>query len=146
MPQGVGVQVPSSARSGRGGIGIRRGLKSPRRKACGFETHRPHQDAQSQPPVQAYAALMTRKPEDIVREIDVIRDRLVRNVEELVERLQPEAIAKRTFTKVEGGAKQAYGQAKAYYVDEATGQVRQDRAAKTGAVALGLLILRKLFK
>jgi len=63
-----------------------------------------------------------------------------------ITKAQPEEIAKRTFTKVEGGAKQAYNQAKSYYVDDATGQVRQDRAAKTGAIALGLLVLRKLIK
>jgi hypothetical protein len=29
---------------GRGGIGIRSGLKIRRRKACGFESHRPYQE------------------------------------------------------------------------------------------------------
>lgn len=78
---------------------------------------------------------MERNPEDIVKDIDATRERLVTNLDELGDRLQPEAIAKRQVDKV-----------KAYYVDDASGEIRQDRAIKTGAIALGLLLLRKLLK
>ena len=89
---------------------------------------------------------MERKPEDIVREIDATRERLVRNIDDIADRIQPEAVAKRTFEKAERGAKQLYGQVKGYYVDDVSGEIRQERAAKTGAIALALLILRKLLK
>jgi hypothetical protein len=78
---------------------------------------------------------MERTPEDIVKDIDATRERLVTNLDELGDRLQPEAIAKRQVDKV-----------KAYYIDDVSGEIRQDRAMKTGAIALGLLILRKLLK
>ena len=78
---------------------------------------------------------MERKPEDIVKEIDTTRERLVANLDELGERMQPEAIAHRQWEKI-----------KAYYVDDVSGELRQERAIKTGAIALGLLILRKLLK
>lgn len=78
---------------------------------------------------------MDRKPEDIMNEIDATRERLVTNLDELGERLQPEAIAHRQWEKV-----------KAYYIDDVSGEIRQDRAMKTGAIALGLIILRKLLK
>lgn len=78
---------------------------------------------------------MERKPEDIVKEIDSTRERLVANLDELGERMQPEAIAHRQWEKI-----------KAYYVDDVSGELRQERAIKTGAIALGLLILRKLLK
>ena len=78
---------------------------------------------------------MERNPEDIVKDIDATRERLVSNIDELGDRLQPEAIAKRQVDKV-----------KAYYIDDVSGEIRQDRAMKTGAIALGLLLLRKLLK
>lgn len=78
---------------------------------------------------------MERKPEDIVKEIDATRERLVTNLDELGDRMQPEAIMRRQVDKV-----------KAYYVDDVSGEIRQDRAMKTGAIALGLLVLRKLLK
>lgn len=78
---------------------------------------------------------MERNPEDIVKDIDATRERLVSNLDELGDRLQPEAIAKRQVDKV-----------KAYYIDDVSGEIRQDRAMKTGAIALGLLLLRKLLK
>lgn len=78
---------------------------------------------------------MERKPEDIVKEIDATRDRLVANLDEIGERMQPEAIMRRQVEKV-----------KAYYIDDVSGELRQDRAMKTGAIALGLLFLRKLLK
>lgn len=78
---------------------------------------------------------MERKPEDIVKEIDATRDRLVANLDEIGERMQPEAIMQRQIEKV-----------KSYYIDDVSGEIRQDRAMKTGAIALGLLVLRKLLK
>ena len=78
---------------------------------------------------------MERNPEDIVKDIDATRERLDSNLDELGDRLQPEAIAKRQVDKV-----------KAYYIDDVSGEIRQDRAMKTGAIALGLLLLRKLLK
>lgn len=78
---------------------------------------------------------MERKPEDIVKDIDATRDRLVANLDEIGDRMQPEAIVRRQVEKV-----------KAYYVDDVSGEIRQDRAMKTGAIALGLLVLRKLLK
>lgn len=78
---------------------------------------------------------MERKPEDIVNDIDTTRERLVQNIDEIGDRLQPEAIMRRQVEKV-----------KAYYIDDVSGELRQDRAMKTGAIALGLLILRKLLK
>lgn len=78
---------------------------------------------------------MERKPEDILKEIDATRERLVENLDELGDRLQPEAIVRRQVDKV-----------KAYYIDDESGEIRQDRAIKTGAIALGLLVLRKLLK
>lgn len=100
---------------------------------------------------------MERKPEQIVNDIDATRDQLIDNLDEIVDRLQPEEIAKRTFVKVERAAKDAAGMAeqvakettskvKAYYVDDVSGEIRQDRAMKTGAIAFGLLLLRKLLK
>jgi hypothetical protein len=89
---------------------------------------------------------MERKPEDIVNDIDATRDQLVENLDEIAERLQPEEIARRTFTKAEATAKKTASQVKAYYVDEVSGEIRQDRAIKSGAIAFGLLFLRKLLK
>ena len=37
--------VGRSSSWGRGGIGIRNGLKIRRRKACGFESHRPYHNS-----------------------------------------------------------------------------------------------------
>lgn len=100
---------------------------------------------------------MERKPEDIVNDIDANRDRLVENLDEIAERLQPEEIAKRTaaragaiakdaVTKVEEVAKDTSAKVKAYYIDDVSGEIRQDRAMKTGVIAFGLLVLRKLLK
>lgn len=89
---------------------------------------------------------MDRTPEDIVKEIDATRERLVRNIDEIVDRIQPEEVAKRTYKKVEHASKNAVAKVKDYYIDDVSGEIRQERAAKTGAIALGLLILRKLLK
>ena len=59
---------------------------------------------------------MERKPEDIVKEIDATRERLVTNLDELGDRMQPEAIMRRQVDKV-----------KAYYIDDVSGEIRQDR-------------------
>jgi len=89
---------------------------------------------------------MERKPDDIVKDIDSTRDQLVENLDEIADRLQPEEIAKRTFAKAETAAKDCAAKVKAYYVDDVSGEIRQDRAMKTGAIAFGLLVLRKLLK
>ncbi len=89
---------------------------------------------------------MDRKPEDIVNDIDATRDRLVANLDEIADRLQPEELAKRTLAKGEHAARRVYGQVKGYYVDDVSGEIRQDRAVKSGAVAIGLLVLRKILK
>ena len=89
---------------------------------------------------------MERKPEDIVNDIDATRDELINNIDEIADRLQPEEIAKRAFAKAEATAKKTAAQVKAYYVDDVSGEIRQDRAMKTGAIAFGLLVLRKLLK
>ena len=89
---------------------------------------------------------MDRKPQDIISDIDATRDRLVANLDEISDRLQPEEIAKRTLAKGERTVKRVYGQVKDYYVDDVSGEIRQDRALKSGAIAVGLLLLRKLLK
>lgn len=100
---------------------------------------------------------MERTPEDIVKDIDATRDELINNIDEIADRLQPEEIAKRTAARTGAMAKDAAGKleevvketsakVKAYYVDDVSGEIRQDRAMKTGAIAFGLLVLRKLLK
>lgn len=100
---------------------------------------------------------MERKPEDIVNDIDATREKLIDNIDEIAERLQPEEIAKRTAVRAGALAKEAVGKAeevaketsakvKAYYIDDVSGEIRQDRAMKTGVIAFGLLVLRKLLK
>ena len=77
---------------------------------------------------------MSRKPEDIVKDIDATRSRLVATLDELAERLQPEHLIRRQFERV-----------RSFYIDE-RGALRQDRALQTGGIAFGLLLLRKLFR
>lgn len=77
---------------------------------------------------------MERKPEDIVKDIDATRSRLVATLDELAARMAPEQLLRRQFERVRG-----------FYVDE-QGAVRQDRALQTGGIAFGLLLLRKLFR
>lgn len=75
-----------------------------------------------------------RSPEEIAKDVEATRERLVSNLDDLVARAQPETVAKAQLDKV-----------KAFYVDE-FGGVRADRVAKTAGVILGLAVLRKLFK
>ena len=89
---------------------------------------------------------MERTPDDIVKDIDATRDRLVENIDEIADRLQPEEIAKRTLGKAEAAGKQVVQKVKDYYVDDVSGEIRQERAMKTGAIVFGLLVLRKLLK
>lgn len=67
-------------------------------------------------------------------EIDATRARLVANLEEIVDRAQPEKVVNRQIARV-----------REFYLDE-FGGVRMDRAAKTAGIFAGLVILRKLFK
>ena len=89
---------------------------------------------------------MERKPEDIVQDIDATRARLVANLDEIADRVTPEEIARRTAAKARHGASRAYGQVRDFYIDDVSGQVRQERAVKTVAIAVALLVLRKLLK
>ena len=89
---------------------------------------------------------MERKPEDIVQSIDATRERLVANIDEITDRLTPEEIAKRTAANARRGASRVYGQVRDFYVDDVSGEIRQERALKTGGIALALLVLRKLLK
>lgn len=70
----------------------------------------------------------------IAEEIDVTRARLVANLEQIVDRAQPEYVMNRQVQRI-----------KDFYLDE-FGGIRMDRAGKTAGVLAGLLILRKLFK
>lgn len=76
----------------------------------------------------------SRKPEEIVADLNATRERLVATLDELATRSQPEVVAKQQLEKI-----------KAYYVDE-HGGVRVERAAKTAGIVFGLLFLRKLLK
>ena len=78
---------------------------------------------------------MERKPEDIVKEIDETRTRLVGTLGALAERLQPEALVRRQVQRVRN-----------FYVDEASGAINQERALRTGGILAGLLVLRRLFR
>lgn len=89
---------------------------------------------------------MERTPEDIAQDIDATRDRLVANIDEIADRVTPEEMAKRAAAKAGDAARQTADRVKQYYIDDVSGEIRQDRAMKTGAIALGLLILRKLLK
>lgn len=75
-----------------------------------------------------------RSPEEIAKDLDATRERLVSNLDDLVTRAQPEVVARAQMQKV-----------KAFYVDE-FGGVRVDRVAKTAGIVFGLAVLRKLFK
>lgn len=79
---------------------------------------------------------MSEQPETtkLANDIDATRARLVSNLEEIVDRAQPEAVMNRQVQRL-----------KDFYLDE-FGGVRMDRAAKTAGVFAGLVVLRKLFK
>lgn len=71
---------------------------------------------------------------EIAADLVGTRDRLIANLDELVDRTQPERLVADTVARV-----------KDFYLDE-YGAIRMDRAAKTAGVFFGLLVLRKLFK
>jgi hypothetical protein len=71
---------------------------------------------------------------EIAADIQVTREQLVSNIDELVERTQPERLAADQL-----------GRVKDFYLDE-FGGIRVDRAAKTAGVFFALLVVRKLFK
>lgn len=77
-------------------------------------------------------------PDEIVDELEVLLDRLSRNVDELVDRVKPANIAKRQLSGI-----------KAYFVDEETGpRFEHIVPVVTGAVATiaGIVVLRRLLK
>lgn len=71
---------------------------------------------------------------EIAADIQTTRESLIANLDELVEKTQPERIAADLTSKV-----------KDFYLDE-FGGIRIDRAAKTVGVVLALSVIRKLFK
>jgi hypothetical protein len=78
--------------------------------------------------------MASQKPQDIAKEIEAVRNRFVKAVDEIADRSQPNRIIESQVQKV-----------KAFYLDN-NGGIRIDRAGKTLAVVLGLALLRKLFK
>lgn len=71
---------------------------------------------------------------EIAADIETTRESLISNLDELVEKTQPERIAADLTSKI-----------KDFYLDE-FGGIRLDRAAKTVGVVLAMSIVRKLFK
>jgi cysteine sulfinate desulfinase/cysteine desulfurase-like protein len=71
---------------------------------------------------------------ELTASIDATRDRLASNLDQIVDRSQPEHIAQTQLTKV-----------KNFYLDE-HGGIRVERALKTAGVVLGLAVLKRLFK
>lgn len=78
--------------------------------------------------------MTSRKPQDIARDIEVVRNRFVNVVDLIADRSQPNRIVDSQVAKI-----------KAFYLDD-KGGIRIDRAGKTVVVILVLAILRKLFK
>jgi len=72
--------------------------------------------------------------QEIQKNIETTSARLVENLNEIVDRSQPEKIVAKQVQNL-----------KNFYLDE-HGGVRMDRAGKTLAAVVGLAILRKLFK
>lgn len=72
--------------------------------------------------------------QDILKTIETTSARLVENLNEIVERSQPEKVVAKQVQNV-----------KNFYLDD-QGGIRMDRAGKTLAVVLGLAVIRKLFK
>lgn len=72
--------------------------------------------------------------QEILKTIESTSARLVENLNEIVDRSQPERIAAKQVQNL-----------KNFYLDE-QGGLRMDRAGKTIAVVLGLAVIRKLFK
>lgn len=77
-------------------------------------------------------------PDQIVDELEVLLDRLSRNVDELVDRVKPANVAKRQVASI-----------KAYFVDEETGprfeHIVPVVTAAVGTIA-GIAVLRRLLK
>lgn len=78
--------------------------------------------------------MTSQKPQDIAREIEIVRKRFVNAVDVIADRSQPNRIVDSQVSKL-----------KAFYVDD-NGGIRIDRAGKTVLVILVLAILRKLFR
>lgn len=76
--------------------------------------------------------------DELVNEIDVIRDRLAATIDELVYRVKPSTIVSRQTDKV-----------KAHFVD-ASGNVRTENVVPiviyVSVAVVGITVLRKLFK
>lgn len=72
--------------------------------------------------------------QEILKTIETTNARLVENLNEIVDRSQPERVVAKQVQNV-----------KHFYLDE-QGGLRMDRAGKTLAVVLGLAVIRKLFK
>ncbi|MEY3696684.1 MAG: hypothetical protein RJA41_334, partial [Actinomycetota bacterium] len=70
--------------------------------------------------------------QEILKNIETTSSRLVENLNEIVDRSQPEKIVAKQVQNL-----------KNFYLDE-HGGVRMDRAGKTLAVVVGLAIIRKL--
>lgn len=78
----------------------------------------------------AQAAGRPRSPEEIEREIEHARDRLAVTLDEIVDRVKPANVARRTGEQV-----------RAQFVDPDTGQPRMERVVPVAGAALGLLVL-----
>jgi hypothetical protein len=78
--------------------------------------------------------MASQKPQDIAKEIEAVRNRFVKAVDEIADRSQPNRIVDSQVQRL-----------KSFYLDD-KGGIRIDRAGKTVAVILVLAILRKLFK
>jgi hypothetical protein len=72
--------------------------------------------------------------QEILKTIETTSARLVENLNEIVDRSQPEKVAAKQVQKI-----------KNFFLDE-HGGVRMDRAGKTLAAVVGFAIVRKLFK
>lgn len=78
--------------------------------------------------------MASQKPQDIAKEIEAVRNRFVKAVDEIADRSQPNRIVDSQVQRL-----------KSFYLDD-KGGIRIDRAGKTIAVILVVAILRKLFK
>lgn len=78
--------------------------------------------------------MASQKPQDIAKDIEAVRARFVKAVDEIADRSQPNRMIDSQVQKV-----------KAFYLDS-NGGIRIDRAGKTIAVILVLAFIRKLFK
>ncbi len=72
--------------------------------------------------------------QEILKNIETTSARLVENLNEIVDRSQPEKIVAKQVQNL-----------KNFYLDE-HGGIRVERALKTAGVVLGLAVLKRLFK